>query len=237
MNFSEKKACIEWFNEAINSKFGAVAETFLSTLSFPRNEKHTMYSFAKSIENDRFKSIEDMVYHFKQEVKYITSSIGSSSNATLYIQGYFKELIEKLEFDFIKQEQKKLDFSLNEQMQLFERYGNDLPNDLNSFLKMSSESSYPTELELDVLPPPSNENASTESVNKLDNQIKEIPNDHNLKHIAEIIQFYQNTSNDGDQNAESFKYDLSKLSEHTLNKINEYIEEILKNKNANKGSQ
>lgn len=238
MNFSEKKVCIEWFNEAINSRFGAVAESFLLTFKFPRDEKHTMYSFAKSIEKDSFNSIEDMVIHFKKEVEFITTTLGCNTNAGLYIRGYFKELIEKLEFDFMKQEPKKFDFSFNEQIQTFEQFGNDLPNDMNSFLKMKSESSYPTDLQLNPPRDSSNESASMESVNKLDNKIKEIPNDRNLKHIAEIIQFYQNTSNDGDQNAESFKYDLSKLSGHTLSKINEYIEKILKsNTDQNQNSQ
>ncbi|KAK8894187.1 hypothetical protein M9Y10_022620 [Tritrichomonas musculus] len=230
MDFAEKKACIEWFDEAINSKFGAVAESFLLTLQ-DGNEKHTLYSFAKSIENGRFSSIEDMVIHFKEEVDSIITFLGCSSNAAIYIQGYFKELIEKLEFDFLKQEKKKLDFDINEKMDFFEKIGKDLPNDLDSYLKMSSESSYPTMLELDPIQPMSNEIASTESVEQLNNQIKQVPTDQNLTHITEIIKFYQNTSNDrDDEENELFKFDLSKLSEHTLNKINEYIGEIKKNK-------
>lgn len=233
MDILEKKVCIEWFNEAINSKFGSIAEGFLSTFPFPRQEVHTMYSFAKSIENDCFSSIEDMIVHFKEEVSSVTTFLGCSSPATIYIRGYFKELIDKLEIDFLGQGQRKLDFSSSELIDISENVGDDLPNDLNSFLKMSSESSYPTLLEINPIRTSTNDFAAKDSVQKLDNKLKDVPTDHNLTHIAEIIRFYQNTSNDGDESTESFKFDLSKLSENTLNKINEYIEEIISNKSSN----
>ncbi|OHS97889.1 hypothetical protein TRFO_35825 [Tritrichomonas foetus] len=229
MNELNKNKCIGWFRNAIDSEFGRATEKFLQTFPFPNHEKYGLESFLNKIENDQYISIYEMVEQFKKEKIIITSILGSASDVSLFIDGYLTELVIQLETQLLHKNQIQNSIDFSEKIQSFKKLRDKFPNSAEEFIGIYGENDQPVIMKMD--PVFSNARlASIDEIEDLKRKIDELPVDHNVTDIAELIQFYQPHDTYGtedDEDDEVFKMDLSKLSEQSLKKIDQYIKQLV----------
>lgn len=232
---SDKRDCLKWFDEVINSNYGALAESFLTSFTFPNSQKHTMISFTDLIINDSFKSVNEMISAFKLEIQTILSIIDCTTNAGKYIHGFFKELIEKMDFDFCQNKRSIPDFDLQNQLNFFNQSLQQLPNDIESFYGARIKDNLPVPCKItSIYPSDWTKTASMKDIEELNERLKDLPVDHNSTDIADIITFFENLHFNSNDDDEVFQYDLTKLSQKTLNKIKQYLDEQIPNEFPNR---
>ena len=136
-----KARCVAWFKMQIASEYGKLAENFLDSFPFPKNEKHTLTAFLKTIEDNQYLSLAEMAEHFQSEVKFITSLLGSNSDPILFIKGYFYTLTKKIKNELLPAEEKMISEDMQKIYNEFSQFRSLIPNSREEFIIFQNEAS------------------------------------------------------------------------------------------------
>ena len=231
MDAEKKNICLQWFQDAIDSDYGAATEEYLSSFPFPDKEKHNLTTFKQGIHSGKYSTLNEMLDFFGKEIKYITLILGSNSDVSLFIDGYLNELFKQLKkkVNSFKADQKQMVKNIQENIKILEGLSDKIPDNIEDFGKILDENEQVITMKISSMASVSR-SAPIEDVEVLKKDIDNLKIDHRATDIAELIQFYQSPDTYGTENNdddEIFKMDLSKLSDITLRKIQQYIRQIV----------
>ncbi|OHS98726.1 hypothetical protein TRFO_08722 [Tritrichomonas foetus] len=239
-----KIRCINWFTRQINSDYGTMVEEFLNSFPFPNNEKHSLASFLKTIENNQYLSLSEMAEHFRAEIDFISSILGTSSDTILFIRGYFQTLLEKMKHELMPPEKDYLTV-LDEMDNYFLKFRELVPNSRDDFIEMQHDNFDIVMLQMEKMCRFDLDIISYDDATNLKKIIDQSFDEKNIKDTIDLIQLYEpniskkqigGNTNDRYQTDESenenigksddvFSFDLAKMTKGTFSKLHKYIKD------------